>query len=558
MTSSPTEAEASPSSGSSEQMEPADYCALLCREPDRLRLVNAHEEVVEVVRGCLGRAELPFTFYYKSRATCAFKLAGSPFAAAGCSQEVMVQVRRALASVIRRLASLSWHTVTASDLGKERTHSCLFFRKIVVADQAKQSKLARDGEIFTWAPSGRSSLLMIDVPPAVEAELVAGVAAACAVTNHRQLEAAASGTTSKLSLGGVSWAAAGDSAIAVRRVIMEVIRAARRHKFELVTNLNLTGTADSLLFQHKASLQDAPEDMFLISLNRDDRLRLVAAPSYVVTATEEVVAQLWGVQGCKERGADCYEFKLYGRPWWADGEDAVKARHLVASVLARYKALGWEVAAAADLSRRQNDKTVFVLRQCPPEQQDWAVLSCHESDKLRLLSSCDTFQLEDGVARILEASQLTQAITYYWKAKQWKLKGVPFSGNSTFGADQRLVIHLLTRILRHFHRLGWRLVASADVCAKYQSRHNSTNNLNYPLDTHSWFFLHDPDSVIVSDTVLDIEAEDAEELQDDFGDQFAVEEIKSEKSQMRYIIRVVLPAAFILCLTLYYIFSILL
>ena len=97
MTSSPTEAEASPSSGSSEQMEPADYCALLCREPDRLRLVNAHEEVVEVVRGCLGRAELPFTFYYKSRATCAFKLAGSPFAAAGCSQEVMVQVRRALA-----------------------------------------------------------------------------------------------------------------------------------------------------------------------------------------------------------------------------------------------------------------------------------------------------------------------------------------------------------------------------------------------------------------------------------------------------------------------------
>ena len=101
-------------------------------------------------------------------------------------------------------------------------------------------------------------------------------------------------------------------------------------------------------------------------------------------------------------------------------------------------------------------------------------------------------------------------------------------------------------------------MASADVCAKYQSRHNSPNNLNYPLDTHSWFFLHDPDSMIVSDTVLDIEAEDAEELQDDFGDQFTVEEIKSEKSQMRYIIRVVLPAAFILCLTLYYIFSILL
>ena len=44
-------------------------------------------------------------------------------------------------------------------------------------------------------------------------------------------------------------------------------------------------------------------------------------------------------------------------------------------LLSRLKALGWEVAAALDVSRRLQDKTVFILRQCPPEQQHFAVLS---------------------------------------------------------------------------------------------------------------------------------------------------------------------------------------
>ena len=52
-----------------------------------------------------------------------------------------------------------------------------------------------------------------------------------------------------------------------------------------------------------------------------------------------------------------------------------QARHLMGQLLSRLKALGWEVAAALDVSRRLQDKTVFILRQCPPEQQHFAVLS---------------------------------------------------------------------------------------------------------------------------------------------------------------------------------------
>ena len=318
-----------------------------------------------------------------------------------------------------------------------------------------------------------------------------------------------------------------------------------------MTNLNVKGTTDSLLFQHKESLQASPEDMLMISLNRNDRLRLISCPTYVITAVEDVISQHWGLQNCKEKEG-CWEFKLYGTPWWADGEDSVKARYLIANLIMRLRALGWEVAVTLDVSRKLNDKTVFVFRQAPPETQPFAVLSFHESDKLRFMSSSENeFELTDGIDRILDAADITNAISFYWKAKQWQLRGVPFSGSNLKGADQRMMIHQLTRILKHFHQQGWRLVASADVSAKYYKNNNSAEE--YPLDTHSWFFLHDPDSMIISDTVITIEQESGSESAELCLEQETVEEIKKEKTQARYILRVVLPFAFIVGVLLYYV-----
>jgi len=114
-----------------------------------------------------------------------------------------------------------------------------------------------------------------------------------------------------------------------------------------------------------------------------------------------------------------------------------------------------------------------------------------------------------------------------------------------------MMIHQLTRILKHFHHHGWRMVASADVSAKYYKNNNSAEE--YPLDTHSWFFLHDPDSMIISDTVINIEQESGSESAELCLDQEAVEEIRNEKTKARYILRVVLPFAFIVGVLLYYV-----
>jgi len=459
-----------------------------------------------------------------------------------------------LAKIIAELEKISWKISINTDIGKQNTNSCIFFRKVVVLDQGKREKLSRDGDIFIFSPSGMGSILLIDVPQNIERDLVDSIGATCSMENYKLLETIDGVIlTSRLNLKGFSWCSTGDQAIAVRKMILKVIQTARQYKYELVTNLNVKGTTDSLLFQHKRSLQASPEDMMMISLNRNDRLRLISSPTYVMTAVEEVVSQHWGLQNCKEKEG-CWEFKLYGTPWWADGEDSVKARYLIAQIIIKLKALGWEVAATLDVSRKLNDKTVFVFRQSPPETQPFAVLSFHQSDKLRFMSSSDNvLMLTDGIDRILDAADLTSAISFYWKAKQWKLKGVPFSGSTVRGADQRMIIHQLTRILKHFHSLGWRLVASADVSAKYYKNNNS--NEEYPLDTHSWFFLHDPDSMIVSDTVITMEPppESGSESGDLCLEQDTVLEIRKEKTKGRYFLRVILPFAFILGVLLYYV-----
>ena len=142
----------------------------------------------------------------------------------------------------------------------------------------------------------------------------------------------------------------------------------------------------------------------------------------------------------------------------------------------------------------------------------WAVFSFHEDDKLRFMSNSDANGVFAGINKILEASgQIQRGPEDYWKAKQWKLKGRPFFGLG--GIDLRLMVHHLTKILKLFHAEGWKLVASADVSAKMF--HGNQHQQAYPLDTHSWFFLHDPDTK-------------QEVSMESLTDQTAVGEIRSE------------------------------
>lgn len=61
-----------------------------------------------------------------------------------------------------------------------------------------------------------------------------------------------------------------------------------------------------------------------ISLNRNDRIRLIQADKAVIDAVEMTVREIWatrgGVQEVKDDRPLCYELKLKGYPWWSSGK----------------------------------------------------------------------------------------------------------------------------------------------------------------------------------------------------------------------------------------------
>ena len=116
------------------------------------------------------------------------------------------------------------------------TNSCIFFRKVVVSDQSENDFLSRDGDIFTFSPSSYSKLLLIDVPQNIEKDLIESIRAVCSVPDYQQLEIVDGvKVTSKLDLSGFSWTSYGEDSINVRKMILNFIETARKHKYELVS-----------------------------------------------------------------------------------------------------------------------------------------------------------------------------------------------------------------------------------------------------------------------------------------------------------------------------------
>ena len=65
-----------------------------------------------------------------------------------------------------------------------------------------------------------------------------------------------------------------------------------------------------------------------ISLNKNDRIRLIHVPDNVIATAEETVRLNWrrGIQEVSDKRPALFEIKLRGHPWWADGMVADSAQ----------------------------------------------------------------------------------------------------------------------------------------------------------------------------------------------------------------------------------------
>jgi len=108
------------------------------------------------------------------------------------------------------------------------------------------------------------------------------------------------------------------------------------------------GDKDTLFFENATPDPDA--QIFSISFNMTDRIRVIDAPQFI-NYVREAIKTTWGKGIQNERDyKGSHEFKLHGNPWWADGSETVHARVLLAQILANFRALGFKLYASVDLS----------------------------------------------------------------------------------------------------------------------------------------------------------------------------------------------------------------
>lgn len=221
-----------------------------------------------------------------------------------------------------------------------------------------------------------------------------------------------------------------------------------------------------------------------ISLHRADRLRLIAFPQADIDAIRQVIKASWrkGIQKEQKYGRS-YEFKVYGNPWYGQGDDAVTSRILIRGVLAYLFSIGWILHASTDVSKKEFDKdTLFFRRQQQaPPPSDWISITFNQSDRLRLIGA-DANLIED-VKNTLAGLGLLQT-DIGWKDKingawEFKIRGYPWHAS---GEETMTTRFLLLKMLEILEAHGWSMYASVD---------QSMGHGEHTSETDSWYCVKD-------------------------------------------------------------------
>ena len=218
---------------------------------------------------------------------------------------------------------------------------------------------------------------------------------------------------------------------------------------------------------------------------------MISASPDVTQCVKDTVVSSWnpGIQDEKEKFG-CWSFKLRGTPWYTEGTVGVNARMLMTKILEALLARGWIVQTGIHTKRKTTDKCVLMFQRSSIPPCQILCLSMCSADKLRLIGApqnvVDVFRDIVTNKWCFGASRET---TYDDKGYGYELK---LNENpwkfGVIGHDGAHARTLLMFLLRAFAQLGWRILLSADVSARYDT---DDDDNEYPYDVHSWWFIND-------------------------------------------------------------------
>lgn len=197
-----------------------------------------------------------------------------------------------------------------------------------------------------------------------------------------------------------------------------------------------------------------------ISLNMNDRLRLIGLPIDVIDAMRTAITNSWGEIQKESDYHSTYEFKLSGYPWVGQGDDSVQCRRLLAAVLKTMAQFGWNLLQAADVSKKPDDKdTLFFEKGIADPDAELFAMSFNMGDRIRVIDApsfvvCVTDALQSQWPKGVQNQR------DYFGSIEFKLAGNPWYPSGSETVYGRM---LLCQILANVRAKGYKLYASVDI-----------------------------------------------------------------------------------------------
>jgi len=294
-------------------------------------------------------------------------------------------------------------------------------------------------------------------------------------------------------LKGNPWIVMGGAEHVQSKVLIKaIIKELEMRQWILYSSSNIKGDGDTLFFRYDPTF---PVDTggyisFFISLGFSDLFRMIDAPTEAVDCARNVINQFWK-SGIQQEGQafDAYDFKLKGKPWWTDGEQAVDSRLLLCKLFESLMKIGWRIRISVDLACKSNDKSDLAFQRCVPISAPIFCLSPSSTDKMRIINAPPDIveAIKAEVKRVwLFGVAREQACGASFELK---LNGNPwgYGINGHDGAHGRVLLKYLIKMCAN---MGWFLILSADTSAHYVK---GDTGPSYPIDVHSlWFMQMNP------------------------------------------------------------------
>ena len=410
-----------------------------------------------------------------------YRLCGYPFSTT--SSSVSPQILRMVCQMLQKLYEVGWKITATSDLGRLKDKSTLFFNRcppeLSACPLLCVNLNSSDKLLFVNLPSQ----LIEPIEETIRSSWPLGIQKKSLTKEMLDVK-----------LFGYPWRTTGQMSIMAKVLLQNIIATLYRYQWILYCNVNLRNNTDSLFFRYDPNVALCePAQFCTISLNRNDRVRVINASETVIDLIRAVILNTWecgGIQTEKDWN-DSWEFKLSGAPWHSTNEESTMARFLVLKILEAMQERGWHNIAGLQISRHATDKSVMVFHKREPKYSPVMCLSLNDVDTFRLIN------MPDNLVELFKQILFSRWSKGIKQEKEWtisssrvceiKLAGRPWSGgqsNDTFHARS-----FLCNILQEFMERGWTVLLSADVSAKYVHQEYGAD---YPTDVHSMWFVYDP------------------------------------------------------------------